>query len=227
MIALIPQHAKKIRPPRTLNVPYELGRPLGIPNDPAFQHRILDAALALFQHDGAAIFVDYVEEAPVIAAVDEQGWSCPVSFAQPTHNMSRAEKLEAEIALLKPWYERGKVIRSYTSVGLSGLDMSTIAEFLASLADPETPSINPLPDMQIGDALKYCAEDLKAFYNEAATSQPGNISANEAENWYWGETSAGQLVRAVRKATLNSEDAMLKLVANFILVPRSQAFRDS
>ena len=46
-ISLIRLHSEKIRPPRALWVPFELGRPLGPPNDEAFQHRVLKAALDL------------------------------------------------------------------------------------------------------------------------------------------------------------------------------------
>ena len=40
-ISLVRLHTEKIKPPRALWVPYELGRPLGQPNDPEFQKRVL------------------------------------------------------------------------------------------------------------------------------------------------------------------------------------------
>ena len=36
VIALIPQHAERIKPPRTLAVPFILGRPFGSPGDADF-----------------------------------------------------------------------------------------------------------------------------------------------------------------------------------------------
>ena len=45
-LSLVRLHSEKIRPPRALWVPFELGRPLGAPNDPAFQTRVLRALLA-------------------------------------------------------------------------------------------------------------------------------------------------------------------------------------
>ena len=48
-ISLIRLHTEKVRPPRALWVPFELGRPLGAPNDQAFQTRVIAAALGLLE----------------------------------------------------------------------------------------------------------------------------------------------------------------------------------
>jgi hypothetical protein len=41
--------AERVRPPRALCVPYPHGYPLGAPGDPARQHAVLAAALALLE----------------------------------------------------------------------------------------------------------------------------------------------------------------------------------
>ncbi len=41
-IALIRKHTEEIKPPRALAVSFELGRPLGAPNDPQFQIKVLN-----------------------------------------------------------------------------------------------------------------------------------------------------------------------------------------
>ena len=46
-ISLVREHSEKIRPPRALWVPFMLGRPLGAPDAPDFQRRVLRAALEL------------------------------------------------------------------------------------------------------------------------------------------------------------------------------------
>ena len=53
-----------MKPPRALWVPFELGRPLGVPNAPDFQQRVLLAALELIEADEGPILKDYTEEAP-------------------------------------------------------------------------------------------------------------------------------------------------------------------
>ncbi|MFT7222153.1 MAG: hypothetical protein ACI8Z1_003777 [Candidatus Azotimanducaceae bacterium] len=70
--------------------------------------------------------------------------------------------------------------------------------------------------------LKHAAEDLKAFYNESATSQPGKTTARELEDWHWQESSAGELVKAAREMGATSDNGSDKLRANFLQVPESQ-----
>ena len=54
-IALIRPQAENTKPPRALWVPFELGRPFGPPNDPAFQKRVLLAALGMLVEDGGPV----------------------------------------------------------------------------------------------------------------------------------------------------------------------------
>jgi hypothetical protein len=48
-VALLRSIAEKVRPPRTLAVPFPHGFPLGAPNDAALQRKVLRAALALLE----------------------------------------------------------------------------------------------------------------------------------------------------------------------------------
>lgn len=49
VINLLRVAAERVRPPRTLLVPFPHGYPLGRPNDPELQHRVLEAALRLVE----------------------------------------------------------------------------------------------------------------------------------------------------------------------------------
>jgi D-proline reductase (dithiol) PrdB len=44
-LSLLREVTEKVKPPRTLFVPFRLGYPLGEPNRPDVQHRIISAAL--------------------------------------------------------------------------------------------------------------------------------------------------------------------------------------
>ncbi len=46
-VSLLPEISRKIRLPRALEVPFAFGYPLGEPNDPPLQRRILRALLRL------------------------------------------------------------------------------------------------------------------------------------------------------------------------------------
>lgn len=48
-ISMLPEVTERVRPPRTLVVPYPLGYPLGTPGDKDVQTRIILAALGLLE----------------------------------------------------------------------------------------------------------------------------------------------------------------------------------
>ena len=60
-ISLLPEITRKIRPPRALEVPYPLGFPLGRPNDPPLQRRILRALLRLTSRDDVPVIEELYE----------------------------------------------------------------------------------------------------------------------------------------------------------------------
>ena len=53
VIQLLREIVEAVGPPRALLVPYRLGYPLGEPDDPALQKRVIRAALGLLERDGA------------------------------------------------------------------------------------------------------------------------------------------------------------------------------
>jgi hypothetical protein len=64
-ISLIRPQTENTKPPRALWVPFELGRPFGPPNDPAFQKRVILAALRLLERaDGPVIIDDFPDDDP-------------------------------------------------------------------------------------------------------------------------------------------------------------------
>ena len=62
--ALIRKHAEEIKPPRALAVPFELGRPLGAPNEPEFQRRVLRECLELLNAESGPVLADFPDTAP-------------------------------------------------------------------------------------------------------------------------------------------------------------------
>ena len=53
-LALLREIVERVRPPRALFVPFPLGFPLGRPDDPDLQRRVLEAALALLDDPEAS-----------------------------------------------------------------------------------------------------------------------------------------------------------------------------
>jgi hypothetical protein len=227
-ISLIREHTEKIKPPRALWVPFELGRPLGLPNDAAFQKRVLKSALSLLDASAGPILEDFPEDVP--APADLTGWACPINLAKAQEEFEDDEGLPIslirEISFLMPWYDMATHKRGRTTVGVSGMKIQDGAEFLAAfLYDQSTPA--PRDDLSLGDAIKLVSEDIKAFYLEAVTAQPGSTCSSQLADWFWRETEAGKLLLDLRAVCLKSSDPSIKLLGTFLIVPRSQEHRSS
>jgi hypothetical protein len=54
-ITLLPEVTRAVRPPRALSVPFALGYPLGAPDDPPLQRKLLRALLALVGEDDVPV----------------------------------------------------------------------------------------------------------------------------------------------------------------------------
>ena len=63
-VSLVREHTLGMRPPRLLWVPFEFGRPLGAPNDPDFQRRVIVTALQLLEAERGPILADFPDDAP-------------------------------------------------------------------------------------------------------------------------------------------------------------------
>jgi hypothetical protein len=58
-LSLLREVAALIKPPRALFVPFPLGFPLGEPNDPELQHRVIAAALALLERNDVPLLAEF------------------------------------------------------------------------------------------------------------------------------------------------------------------------
>ena len=223
-LSLVRLHSEKTRPPRALWVPYELGRPLGVPGDPAFQRRVLEAVLGLFEEPAGPILKDYTEDVPEGAQAPEEGMACTVSFPPPdSHDIGTGQALLQEIGQLRQWHQLAVERRGRTTVGASGLDIEAVAEFIGAVTDGVAAD-NPHPDLEFGETLKLACEDLRAFYTESATIQPGqqHLTSKALGEWFWNETAAGKAFWALRDVCRASDDTMMQAMGRYILVPRSQ-----
>lgn len=228
-ISLIRLHTETIQPPRALWVPFELGRPLGVPGDPEFQRRVLLSVLRLLEAPQGPVLEDYLEEAP--ASPDQPAvLSCPVDFTQDRTDLTDGEKLcsalRKEMGAMRPWYDMALGKRGRTTVGVSGLALDAIPGFLCAFLGGDPPA-SPLKDVKLPYALNLATDDLKAFYFEAITSQPGqeSVSGEGVSDWFYGETVAGRLMYKLREVCGKSEDKLMKVVGNVLIVPVGQAQR--
>lgn len=224
-ISLIRPHTEKIRPPRALWVPFELGRPFGVPDDAAFQRRVLMALLGLLAAPSGPVLADYPEDVPGTTMMDMSGMACPIRFeTPPAAQESLAQAVAREIGQLQPWYDLALERRGRTTFGSAELPIAEVSAFLAQWlpdARPESPRAGVAADVM----LKLAAEDLKAFYFEACMAQPAGpvpLSARQMADWFWGETSAAALLVALRARLVADPDPGLRMIGLNNMVPRAQ-----
>ena len=208
-ISLVREHTVVMNPPRALWVPFILGRPLGVPNDPAFQRRVLLAVLGLLEAKSGPLLEDYAEDAPRPPEQELEGFACPFTLRPPPEKSDLASELQREIAELVPWHELAQKVRGRTTAGMSGLSVEVAASFVTDfISNPSIPGYRD--DLTPVGALRLACHDLKAYYFEAAAAQPGARAAIEAEQWFWRETVIGQVFFELREACMASEDKALR-----------------
>ncbi len=229
-ISLVREHSERIRPPRALWVPFELGRPLGPPREPAFQLDVLRAALALLEESAGPVLVDYPREAPPGTA-GEEPWACPLPMpplpAGQDGAGDPAQRISAEIRFLRPWYDEALHTSGRTAFGVSGLTASVIDEMAAVLAAVAAGAAAPAPEgakEPMPALIRFLADDLKAYYFEAAAARPATHppGSGELNRWLFGETALGELLHEARARLLASEDRGEALAGRF-LVPAAFA----
>lgn len=203
------EHTETVRPPRALWVTFELGRPLGAPDNPPFQRRVVKAALDLLARTDGPLIADHPEHVPEVT--DFSGWACPINLAPAT-----IESLAAEIDRLATWYDRSRAKLGRTTVGVSGLDMDAAGALVTQALD------GPLPPAQ---ALKEATDDLRAYYLEAAAAFPDPGSPRSRKEWLWSETKLGQSLLALQSRLAASTDSQHKILGTLTLIPATERWR--
>jgi hypothetical protein len=218
-ISLIRPQTENTRPPRALWVPFELGRPFGPPNDPAFQKSVVLAALSMLEHaEGPVAIEDFALDDPRERA--DPDWRPPIEAAPVAGGSAAAiaEALESEIAGLESAYRRSVAERGRTTVGLSGLSIAEAGHYIAAWLRGQNPA-SPSIEMSAPLTLRFAVDDLKAYCLEAALAGPAKPSSKQLADWLWNGTAAGAAMLALRQAYRDAADDRLKLIAGNFLVP--------
>jgi hypothetical protein len=217
-ISLIRPQTENTKPPRALWVPFELGRPFGPPSEPAFQKRVILAALRLLERDtGPVVIEDFPDDDP--RAMPDPTWRPPFTPAAVAAGSaeSLAARLEAEIPPLRGAHQRWVAQHGRTTVGLSGLPIGECVRYVTDRLRGKAP-----PSLREGFSaplmLRFAVDDVKAYYLEAAAAGAAKPSSRQLGDWFWNESAAGAAIHVLREALQASDDDRLKLnVANFMV----------
>ncbi len=221
-ISLTRLHTEKTKPPRALWVPFELGHPLGMPNAPVFQKKVLLAALKLLEAPEGPVLEDFPEDM-TISSEHITILACPLNITiEDTTGDTETGKLcaafKSEMMSMRPWYDMAVKRRGRTTVGVSKLDLAAMGDFVCSFVKGTAPE-NPRQDISLADELRFTVEDLKAYYFEAVTAQPGMevSSARPLLGWFWRDTIAGKALLAVGEVCTKSEDESLQRIGRGLI----------
>ena len=212
-ISLVREHTEAVKPPRALFVPFPYGHALGRPEDPALQHRVLTAALALTAERSVPILRDFPDDGGL---ADEPGAPTPASAIAPA-------------ALVSPdaVNETAEMVRAHarwrdehggrTSFGLSGMPLPRFAAAVhvleAFAAGADVDFAERPPDVPLAGFVRWCADDVKALFFESRMAAKPGVGGDEVSRWFWAETAAGQLLRRVRDRLDASDDPVWKAAA--------------
>lgn len=179
--------AERVKAPRALYCEFPLGRPLGRPLDPMYQHQVLAAAFALLETPAERVPI-LVEYPDVIAEKGSEALVCTL----PPRFDPQAPPAVDEASGLRAAYQRTLARTGCTAFG-KALTLDTVPAavqgFLA-IADGATVDQASLP----GDPAS-CAADLRAYYEEAALALADHVpAARQAEAWFFTKTEVGKLL---------------------------------
>ena len=120
---------------------------------------------------------------------------------------------------LQPWYDLQVEQKCRTTDGVATANIRDSVKLIADFI--EDPGIDsPCNNRPLALILKYSAEDLKAWYIEAATAQPGN-SGSELVNWFWTATVAGKSLLRLASSMRACDNKSLRAVGTKSIVPRA------
>jgi len=219
LVGFVREHIEAYQPPRALWLNFPMGRPLGRPNDPAYQKKIIRAAFELFDRASGPVLEDFPDVIPVKNG--RMGYAIPPEYVFSADDIGDVDALldevQAEVAELRPAYNAAIAARGRTTVGASELEIKHLAPHIAAFIKGEKPK-SPCKGLSPIPGLKLVIEDLQAYYSETRTHRDGIDDIELLGDWFWMESKAGQLIMWLEAVSLASEDTVLRQVVDMSLV---------
>jgi hypothetical protein len=211
-LASIREQAENVGPPRALHGNFPLGRPLGRPNDPSLQNRVLAAAFALLDRPRGPVLETFPES---VSDVAEEALVCHLPPRLDPNVLPAVDEANA----LRAAYRRSVEARDgRTNFGrvLTEAQIPTVLAALDRIVSGTDWKQAGLP----ADPAQI-AIDLRTYYCEAALAlaeDPTRATATAwaLERWFLQDTETGRLMMAARQAM---KDAGASFAAWFYMAP--------
>ena len=192
VLSSVREMAVKTAPPRGVHCEFPLGRPLGRPGDPEFQHDVLARAFALLEAPSGPVLVDH----PVVIESDGEQVSCTLP---PRFDPGLAPAVD-EARGIRRAYERVAARRGVSSVGRV-IDADAVPGAIAALVAIADGADWRTVELPGGNTTALC-HDIRSYYEEAALDLvigplpgPGAL-----EDWFFERTETGRVMLAARDA---------------------------
>ena len=222
LVGFVKEHMEIIKPPRALWLNFPMGRPMGKPNDPEFQKKVIRVAFELLQKSPGPVLEDFPEIIPVKEG--RMSYALPVNLVYKVNQLGNIDKLtervQSELSNLLPDYFKALQNVGRTTVGASELEISDFVPFISEFAKGNKPK-SPRKGLPAIPLLKLVVEDLNAVYTETKIYRDKIDNFEILGKWFWEETNAGKLLLAIEAVSLESDDQVLRQIASMsLLTPR-------
>ena len=189
--------AERMQPPRALWADFPLGRPLGHPQDAAFQHDVLRRAFALLEADSGPVLIHH----PEVIEADETPLSCSI----PPAFDADASAAVQEVRGIRNAYDR-----SVAALGATGVGRSISADEIEGAVDVLQSIVDGTPWNEAGIPGKNTislVHDIRTYFEEAAMELVDGPppAGRAAEAWFFEQTETGKVVMAAREAIKEAE----------------------
>ena len=208
-VVFVKEHAERTKPPRMLWVPYAFGNALGRSGDPLIQHQVMKAAFDLLD----------AENGPVLEEFEDDTVPEPLLHASETARSDASKGLNPadELTSLRPYYERWvEKNGGRTAVGVSGVPQRRFRGMIRFLeaysAGEDTDYDGRREDVGVPQFIRYCVDDLKAFYYEARMEQRPGAKDSDIHEWYWSNTAMSGLIVKLAETMGQSDDPAVKAI---------------
>ena len=182
-------------PPRGLFCDFPLGRPLGVPNDAAFQRRVIERAFDLLQRPEHTL-----EDYDVVIEDDEtQALACPL----PPRTDPNAHPAVDEAKGLRPAYERAVAKHGNRTGAVRLLDADAVPAAIEAFV--RVAEGKPWKEAGIPGIPARVSQDIRGYYEMAALEIAAHTPAAWAGyRWFRDQTKTGEVIRKARDAMRES-----------------------
>jgi len=219
LVGFVREHIETLKPPRALWLDFPMGRPFGKPNDPAFQNRIIRAALNLFESHSGPVLENFPDVIPVKEG--RMGYAIPPEYVVSIDDIGDVDALvaevQSEIGNLRSAYTAAVDSRGRTTVGASEMAIENYAPYIAEFVKGHNPK-SPRKGVTAIPLLKLVVEDLNAYYTEARTHRDDIDDFELLGKWFWEESKAGKLIMWLEARALDGEDTVLRQIVDMSLI---------